>query len=326
MKERKEIFLKIRFILIFFIIIVFIFSCIFSVIICNAKKEKILNVGGSGIGNYSTITDAIDNSNDSDTIIIYEGIYIENFIINKSINLIGVDKRNVKIEGNKGLYGIMIRSDYINITGLTISNCKTAILFSGPNYSYVKIYNNIIENNFEGIRIQNSSYNHIFNNTIKNHNDFGIVLYESAYNKIFNNSLINNLNGITLKRWSNLNNIFNNFISQSRDYCVFFGHSYHNYFYYNNLTESKRGIYLYRSEINNITNNSIEFIEDYGIYLKESLDNEIFSNNFFENNQDIKEVAKPPLVKLPNFEFFLIVCGFIFFISFILKLKIIREK
>jgi len=96
--------------------------------ICIGKKGNNLYVGGSGFGNFSSIQDAIDISNDNDTIIIYEGTYYENFIVNKSVDIIGFSNDNVKINGNGGLYGIMIRSDYINISGLTISDCKTAIL------------------------------------------------------------------------------------------------------------------------------------------------------------------------------------------------------
>ena len=45
-----------------------------------------LYVGGSGPGNWSKIQDAIDNSTDGDTILVYAGIYYEDIIVNKRLD------------------------------------------------------------------------------------------------------------------------------------------------------------------------------------------------------------------------------------------------
>ena len=58
-----------------------------------------LYVGGSGPNNYTSIQDAIDNASDGDTIYVYSGIYYENVVINKRINLIGEDRNGTIIDG-----------------------------------------------------------------------------------------------------------------------------------------------------------------------------------------------------------------------------------
>ena len=46
-------------------------------------------VDAGGNGNYSKIQDAIDNASVGDTIYIWDGIYFENIVIDKSITLLG---------------------------------------------------------------------------------------------------------------------------------------------------------------------------------------------------------------------------------------------
>jgi len=52
-----------------------------------------------GINSRGYIQDLIDNASDGDTIYIPSGIYYENIIINKAINLIGEDKDTTIIDG-----------------------------------------------------------------------------------------------------------------------------------------------------------------------------------------------------------------------------------
>ncbi|WP_462272549.1 hypothetical protein [Methanohalophilus sp.] len=46
-----------------------------------------ITVGDSGSKNYTTIQDAINAANDTDTIIVYPGTYNENVDVNKSVFL-----------------------------------------------------------------------------------------------------------------------------------------------------------------------------------------------------------------------------------------------
>jgi PKD repeat protein len=80
----------------------------------------ILYVGGIGSGNYSSIQDAIDNASDGYTIYVYSGIYYENIVIYKSINLTGENIKTTIIYGNGIDDVIKVTADYVNISGFTI--------------------------------------------------------------------------------------------------------------------------------------------------------------------------------------------------------------
>ena len=55
-------------------------------------------VGGTGLGNYSSIQNAIIAASDGDTVFVYSGIYWGKISIGKSITLIGEDGENTIID------------------------------------------------------------------------------------------------------------------------------------------------------------------------------------------------------------------------------------
>jgi len=78
------------------IILLFVGVTIAPAIAQNTEKSQSsrgdwLYVGGSGLGNYSKIQDAIDNASDEDTVFVYDDSspYYENLEIDKSIKLLG---------------------------------------------------------------------------------------------------------------------------------------------------------------------------------------------------------------------------------------------
>jgi len=81
-----------------------------------------LYVGGTGTGNYSTIQEAIDDASDGDTVFVYDDSspYIENVVVDKSINLIGEDRNTTIIDGSIDGDGIYVSADWVNISGLHI--------------------------------------------------------------------------------------------------------------------------------------------------------------------------------------------------------------
>ncbi|MCK5031452.1 MAG: right-handed parallel beta-helix repeat-containing protein, partial [Thermoplasmatales archaeon] len=83
-----------------------------------------LYVGGSGVGNYTTIQSAIDVANNGDTIFVYSGTYYESIIVNKKINLIGEYKNETIINGEYQDLIIKILSKNVSINGFTIKNSK----------------------------------------------------------------------------------------------------------------------------------------------------------------------------------------------------------
>lgn len=167
-----------------------------------------LYVGGDGPGNYTNIQDAIDDASDGDIVFVYNGKYIENLILNKSINLIGKNRNTTIIYGNNSRNVINICADGITIKGFAIKNnlnCYTnACILINSNSNLIK-GNIIVKSNHHGIIVSNAKNNTISNNTIMDHYHYGIFIEHSNETQIINNVISSNLEGcISADQFNNL--------------------------------------------------------------------------------------------------------------------------
>ena len=66
----------------------------------GSHDTKILYVGGHGPNNFSRIQDAIDRSNEGDTILVFDDSspYYENIVVHKSLELIGENRGTTIID------------------------------------------------------------------------------------------------------------------------------------------------------------------------------------------------------------------------------------
>lgn len=180
-------------------------------------NASVLYVGGNE-NNYDKIKDAIDNASSGDTIFIYNGIYHENIVINKSISIIGKSKNATIIDG-KNKTCIQINADNVCIKNITIRNAgkekeKAGIKITS---SHNVISNCNILNSYCGIYGENSIYNNISKCDIFS-NTFGIWLnHFSRYNKIMECNIYSNNEGIytccgSIENEITRCNIYSNFI------------------------------------------------------------------------------------------------------------------
>ena len=167
---------------------------------------------GWGIDHFSKIQDAINAVNPGDMVYVYNGIYYENVIVNKSITLAGESKFGTIITGGSSGDVVCLSVDGVNITDFTIQNSGRNLNNSGFK---VLSDNNIIEGNMiihnsVGIFLQNGSNNTIRRNIV-NTNTYGIGLeYSNSGNSILGNYVTdNNITGIYLSYCLN-NTIRNN--------------------------------------------------------------------------------------------------------------------
>ncbi len=256
------------------------------------SKSNTLYVGGSGPGNYTKIQDAINDSSYGDTVFVYNGTYVENVEVGKSVSLIGEDKETTIIDGGFTGDVVNVSSDYVTISGFTVQNSKNGWESSGIILFSVRdstITDNILTNNGIGIRIllSNFGYNNIMVNSASN-NYIGILIDSSSHNNITgNNANLNVLIGISLAYDSNNNIIGCNNVSNN-----VFGITLY-YSFYNNITGNNVnlndavGVDLYSSNYNTITGNNASSNNVIGILLESSSNNNhVFHNNLINNTQN----------------------------------------
>ena len=112
---------------------------------------------------WNTIQKGIADSHYSDTILVYNGTYYESVVINKQLNLIGIDTPIV----NGGYNGnaITVTANNCNIDGFSFVNSNVGILLDNADSTILA--NNTIFDNSYGIRLSYSAPSTLRNNEIR---------------------------------------------------------------------------------------------------------------------------------------------------------------
>ena len=259
-------------------------------------NNNILNVGGTGYNNYTTIQLAINNSEDGDIIFVWEDSspYYENVLINKKISLIGENKFTTIIDG-KGINDVIsVDVDDVYISGFSIINSGTDWIDSGIklNSDNNLINGNIIYDNNFGIYSYDLKNSCILNNIIRDNYDSGIHLPFSNNITISNNTITNNLKkGIFLYDSNvhcNIRNSITDNIIKFNKYGIYFWFSYRTDISSNNISNNENGIsFNHNSEYNSINNNTITQNKWEGIFLNSSSYNQIINNEITYNKNGI---------------------------------------
>lgn len=239
---------------------------------------------------YPSIQQAISNANSGDTIVVRNGIYYENIVVNKSLIIKSEgDPRYTIIKGNETSDVIRVIADNVRIEGFTITsditNLSSEEIYAGLRIesSNNVLTNNILTDNEVGIYVYYSNNNIIADNIISNSSSNGIVLYFSNNNTITNNYITNNFHGISFQ-YSNNNMIAHNNIVENRGNGILLDNSNDDNLILNNYISSYwSGIVIYSSDNNIIANNTITNHHNRGIELWHSNNNTIYLNDFVNN-------------------------------------------
>jgi len=133
---------------------------------------------GWGVDHFNRIEDAINAAIDGDEIYVYNGIYMENVVVFKSIILTGENKENTIIDGSGNGNVIMITADFAHVEGFTIKNSGNNPINAGI---FITSENNVITRNIFmdnniGVRFAESNnelvFNNFFNNIIGAYDEF----------------------------------------------------------------------------------------------------------------------------------------------------------
>ncbi|MCK4366205.1 MAG: right-handed parallel beta-helix repeat-containing protein, partial [Thermoplasmatales archaeon] len=212
-----------------------------------------------------TIQEGINNASAGTTVFVYSGTYIENVVIDKTINLTGEDRNNVNVScpGTFDEIAINITADHVNISEFNIENIwsygHTGIRICGNR-------SNIYENRFfgnggDGITIF-GSHNSIRNNLFDNNGD-GIGIGDDCSNNMINSNLIENSSDDGIYG-GNGNHIIGNSIVYNFDKGIYLNGKINNLIYHNNFINN--GQHVYDNSINTWYNTTLQegnYYDDY---------------------------------------------------------------
>ncbi|AKB38645.1 surface layer protein B [Methanosarcina siciliae C2J] len=200
---------------------------------------------GGGTESYGSLQEAVNAASDGDLILVGEGKYSENVLVNKSLEIVSESsnpKKTVITAPDPELPVLHVTSDSVNIGGFSLK---------GANSSY-------------GIYLEGVSGNNICNNYFSG-NWRSIMLRDSHTNSLENNRLSDSDDGIWLEH-SERNLIKNNRATCNRHYGFYLNASENNTLQKNRASGGAVGIYMENSSgcrvLSSKTSNNF-----YGIYL-----------------------------------------------------------
>lgn len=243
---------------------------------------------GCAVGDayYTTVSEAVNNANDGDSIIICPGSYQDNVVVNVSVSLDGSDPNTTTITSADGGHIFYVLADDVTIRGLKLTGASgqpnsSAILVEGKRTNITgniitansygietnplgpdtEVVENIITFNGEGI-ILGSNNNTAVDNVIESNTKYGIRVANGDNNIIRDNTIKGGQDGIWLHDTADNNLIRNNDISGNSDAGIELRGSNGNTITYNNVRTNGKGVMLEQAsttnivEFNNITSNT----------------------------------------------------------------------
>jgi len=252
-------------------------------------KARTLTVDDNGQADFARIQDAINASSDGDTIMVFAGIYFENLVVDKRINLTGESRETTLLDGRRKGNVIEIKADWVNISGFKIigSNSfhtRAGIYVVSDNNS---LFENNCSENYNGIYCTSSSNNSIFNNICSNNNVGIYIGYYSDFNVLYGNTLSDNKLGFEIHYYSQFNTFNNNVLSENKNHAIYlYFHANENSFRNNKLSESLNGFFLSKYCNNNTFYKNHVQNSKRGCYLDIQSNHNTFFGNDFSNNND----------------------------------------
>lgn len=147
--------------------------------------------------NYASIQEAIDAASAGDTVMVRNGAYSENVVLNKSLSLIGEELPTVDAQQSGS--AIEITADSCVVNGFRCVNAKyprnAGITVFESNSNFIENITCCEKNNI-GILLMDSSNNTISNNEIYENYQTGIDLWDSSNNLIYLNDFVKNTDNV----------------------------------------------------------------------------------------------------------------------------------
>jgi nitrous oxidase accessory protein len=267
-----------------------LFIFLLSIASLHAQKRE---VGVNKL--YKTIKQALNASNDGDTVLVHKGIYKEgNIRIDKKIVFLGNDFP--VLDGQKKAEVLSIHADSVIVKGFRVINSGFAALedpcgIKVYNKSFVLIEGNQLDDNFFGIYIQNGRNCIVKNNTIiaygKEEQQIGngIHAWKSNDLQIIGNTIKGHRDGIYFEFVYD-SVIWRNIATNNIRYGLHFMFSSNDSYITNIFRNNGAGVAVMFSKNVTMINNYFDEnwgASSYGLLLKEISDSYI-ATNYFKNN------------------------------------------
>ncbi|GAB3716090.1 nitrous oxide reductase family maturation protein NosD [Flavobacterium koreense] len=271
--------------------------CILFLLLFSISNAKTIQVGSNFP--VKKIKQALQLAVDGDTIIVNSGVYKEgNILINKKIIFLG--KNFPILDGQRKFEVISVNADNVVIKGFKIINSGYASLddpcgIKVYDRTFVKIENNILDNNFFGIYLQNSRNCLIKNNKITAYGKQeqlignGIHCWKSDNLQIIANKISGHRDGIYFE-FVTQSVIWRNISNKNIRYGLHFMFSNDDAYILNVFKNNGAGVAVMFTKNVKMYNNYFEENwgdSAYGLLLKEIADSYIFNNKFARNTSGI---------------------------------------
>jgi nitrous oxidase accessory protein len=253
-----------------------------------------------GVGHpIKKIKQAIALAKDGDTIIVNSGIYKEgNIVIDKKIVFLG--KNFPILDGQKRYEVLSVKADSVLVQGIKVIRSGFATLedpcgIKVYNKTFVRIWNNYLQDNFFGIYLQNCTNCIIKGNTIiafgkeEQLIGNGIHCWKSDNLQIIANNVRGHRDGIYFEFVTN-SVIWRNISEKNIRYGLHFMFSNDDSYISNLFKNNGAGVAVMFSKSLKMFNNTFEENwgdSAYGLLLKEISDGYIFNNHFIKNTAAI---------------------------------------
>ncbi len=270
------------------------FNYIVFLLFCsNAIQAQSIEVGATK--NIKSIKQAIAIAKEGDTIVVHKGIYKEgNIIIDKKIYLIG--KGYPVLDGQKKVEILSIKADSVVVKGLKFIRSSYASMEDPAaikiySHNYIRIENNILDDNFFGIYIQNGKNCIIKNNVLRAYGTEeqklgnGIHCWKSNNIQIIANSIQGHRDGIYFEFVFD-SVIWRNISQNNIRYGLHFMFSHNDSYITNTFRNNGAGVAVMYSKDVKMINNKFDQNwgqSAYGLLLKELNDGFILGNKFIKN-------------------------------------------
>jgi parallel beta-helix repeat protein len=243
---------------------ILIFFCILSFIFSSGTCEEItkptLYVGGSGVGNYTRIQDALNNITPGGTVYVFPGMYHEHIVVTTPAHLIGDNKDSTIIDGDNEEYVVSLDAGNSTLSGFTIIHSGRTFPEAGV---YVKsdkniVSGNILTENYYGMRLESTKNNTITSNMIIHNLRCGIYFSRASDNILTGNIVSNHsFNGFGLYEFSNNNTLLENILSQNNFSGINIRDSMGNHVIDNRIFGDRIGLHIPPPEYNTVVHGNV---------------------------------------------------------------------